>query len=83
MMIGAAPCLADNDRMDGNVVTFVCRVDTTFITKSGDSFTGTGCFDGKRNCNDAPGSGYCDRAESRPGVSRSCAWVALSMCHSE
>jgi hypothetical protein len=74
--------LAENDRMEGNVITYVCRVDTTFRTKSGDTFTSTSCIDGKYNCNDVPGRGFCAATSGRSVVTKSCAWVALSMCRS-
>jgi hypothetical protein len=74
------PAGADSDK-EGNVITYVCRVDTTFTDKSGESYTSTSCIDGKSRCNETAGRGYCSPV--RPGVTRSCDWVSLSMCRSQ
>ena len=67
----------------GSVLTHVCQVDITYRTKSGDQFTATSCIDARFSCNDTPGSGVCAPGKSKNIVSKTCNWVALSMCRSQ
>jgi hypothetical protein len=77
-----SPATADADKA-GNVITYVCRVDTAFTTAEGETLIGTSCIDGKYRCNDVAGRGYCAPGTTQKGVTRRCSWVALSMCRSQ
>jgi hypothetical protein len=83
ILASVLPARADNDRMEGNVITYVCKVDVMFKAKNGETFVGTSCIDGKSRCNDQPNSGYCAPGGTGAGVSKACSWVALSMCRSQ
>lgn len=79
---GCGPALADNDRSDSRVITYVCKVDIIITKASGDQTIGTSCLDGMRYCNETPGLGYCAPGGQR-SISRTCAWVGLGMCRSK
>ena len=78
----ASPAMADSDK-DGNVITYVCRVDTLWPDGDGGTVVATACIDGRQRCNTLAGRGYCSSDMLQRGISRTCEWVALSMCRSQ
>ncbi|MDQ0467229.1 hypothetical protein [Labrys wisconsinensis] len=78
--LGDASAASDDP---GSVLTHVCQVDITYKSKSGDLVTATSCIDARYSCNDTPGVGVCAPGKSKSIVSKTCNWVALSMCQSQ